>query len=808
MAMLKTTVPVIQSAKPLFFWWLLALTFAVAAAVFNYLRLPLFFGVEFIFGSAVAVLSIALLGVKVAIFVGLAAAVVTWFIWGHPYAVIVFTLEIIWLCWRWRTIKSINLVLQDLLFWLLLGLPIVMILYVFALGVDWQTTINIWLKQMTNGVFNALLAVLIIMALQTQQQLVKFLNLPQLSLKQLLFNSMMALTFLAGAVPLVLNAQQLQREYEQNVEQRLQLLADIAQQQLSSFEAITNGAKEHLTTLLPDNDSGLVILNSNAVPVFSVGKLLAATNAQLLLQSGFTSWQPADAIALQRLRQTRYVFTQPLLDNDDLAFIRIEQGSSDVVAKLQRDSTRQLLLLVGFMLLAILLSIALSRAISAPFQRLTLASKNLKLQIADGNSGDIPQSNLAEYNVLANVLSNMSVELGSAFNKGKTLQAELTEQLAYRNTELQQTNSRLEAILGAASDFSIIATNVEGVITYFSPGAEKLLGYGAAELVNQQTPALFHVPAEVMQRAEQLTEQMKQPISGFQAFVVLAEQQGSESRQWHYVRKDGQTVLVQLTVTPIINGDGNIEGYLGIAKDISERQRNEKLKNEFISTVSHELRTPLTSIYGSLRMVNSGVLAPLPPKIAKLLQVAEANSKRLTVLINDLLDMEKLLAGKMQLELKAQVLAPLIHEALQTINSYAEQYQVRMSVDLPDAPLSAKVDAARFIQVLHNLLSNAIKFSTEKTAVIVRLSQQGSTIKLEVIDQGAGIADAFKTRIFERFSQSDGASTRQQGGTGLGLAISKELTEQMGGEIGFDSTPGQGSTFWLIFPANLTETVS
>ncbi|CAM5214502.1 hypothetical protein ALON55S_05423 [Alishewanella longhuensis] len=266
------------------------------------------------------------------------------------------------------------------------------------------------------------------------------------------------------------------------------------------------------------------------------------------------------------------------------------------------------------------------------------------------------------------------------------------------------------------------------------------------------------------------------------------------------MRKDGQRVLVSLTVSTIKDSHGVIMGYLGVAKDISERHRNEKIKNEFISTVSHELRTPLTSIYGALKLINSGVLAELPPKVSKLLQVAEVNSQRLAVLINDLLDIEKLLAGKMHLELKNQAMAPIIAEAIQAISSYAEQYHIKIEANLPSLPLYAKVDAARLIQVIQNLLSNAIKFSAAEGTVNVNLLQDLNNVKLEVIDQGVGIANEFKSRIFERFTQSDAASTRKYGGTGLGLAISKELTLHMGGEIGFVSELEEGTTFWLMFP--------
>lgn len=793
------------------FWYLLLGLFLIAAVGLNFTRLPLFFSVEFIFGSAFAVLALLVLGRTAAVLVGLAAAAVTLFIWGHPYAFLVFSAEIIWLCWRWRPDKGLILVQQDLLFWILIGVPAVTLFYSFGLNINWQAALLIALKQMTNGVFNTLLASLLIVLLQSRGWSSRFLALPLISLRQLLFHILIALTLFAGCVPLLLDARKLQAEYTQSVEQRLRLVADTLQKQLKlqaqSKSANAANISNLLNTTLPDASAGVVVFSDNGNALSSAGTIASLDLVNVSVpDTGFFHWQPEGVSPLlKRWRQSRYILVLYPSDLPSVSAIAIEQSATGVMAKLEHDSARQLILLVSFLLLVTIVANWLSKAISVPLHRLALVSEKLKTQIAAGNHTDIPASNVAEYHSLGRSLSAMSNELLQAFILSKANESELSRQVAERTLQLQQSNSQLEAILAAASDFSIIATAPDGIITYFSFGAEKLLGYRAEELINKETPALLHVAEEVEQRALQLTRELQQPVTGFQAFVVVAEQQGSESREWHYVRKDGQKVLVQLTVTPIIDANNTISGYLGIAKDISERKRNEKLKNEFISTVSHELRTPLTSVYGSLRIVNSGVLAELPPKVLKLLQVAEANSQRLTVLINDLLDMEKLLAGKVQLNLQQQPLTPLVQEALQSIQGYADQFQVKLTADLATTAIYANVDAARVIQILHNLMSNTIKFSTEGSTVVVRLYQLPEQVKIEVIDQGLGIPDDFKSRIFERFSQSDAASNRQHGGTGLGLAISKELAIKMGADIGFNSTQGSGSTFWLTFAQTVAE---
>ena len=785
--------------------YVLLTLFLLAAVSFNYTRLTLFFSVEFIFGSAFAVLALLMLGRMAAIIIGCAAGAVTLFIWGHPYAWLVFTAEIVWLSWRWRPRKGLTLVQQDMLFWLLAGLPVISLFYAYGVGQNGQTAFLIALKQMTNGVLNTLLASLVVLLMQSQRWAIRYQALSKICLRHLLFHILFGLTLFAGLIPLLLDARKLQAEYINSAEQQLQLLAGTLQRQLqlkAELQAINDAdAAELLHAILPDDTTGMMLFDSSGKVLSSAGEISSLDSTiNLMPEAGFVHWQPVGVFPLlKRWQQSRFLFVMHLNELPEFGAILVEKSASEVINKLERDSVFQLLTLVSFLLFVTLIANWLSKVISSPLQRLALASENLQTNIASGITTAIPTSNVAEYDSLGRSLSVMSRELTQAFTLSKANESMLSQQVAERSLQLQQSSSQLEAILAAASDFSIIATAPDGIITYFSRGAEKLTGYQAAELVNVQSPAILHLPGEVQQRAEQLTEQLQQPVVGFQAFVVIEEQKGSESREWHYVRKDGQTVLVQLTVTPIIDSNNTISGYLGIAKDISERKRNEKLKNEFISTVSHELRTPLTSIYGSLKIVNSGALAELPPKVLKLLQVAEANSQRLTFLINDLLDMEKLLAGKVQLNMQPQPLAPLVEEALQAIQSYAGQYKVILVADLPETPLYANVDAARFIQILHNLLSNAIKFSAESEIVVVRLYQQQEQVRLEVIDQGIGIADEFKSRIFERFSQSDAANTRQHGGTGLGLAISKELAKKMGADIGFSSAPGKGATFWLTF---------
>jgi PAS domain S-box-containing protein len=275
----------------------------------------------------------------------------------------------------------------------------------------------------------------------------------------------------------------------------------------------------------------------------------------------------------------------------------------------------------------------------------------------------------------------------------------------------------------------------------------------------------------------------------------------------HFVTKQGDWLPVLLNGVLIQGPDGE-EQIWSIIQDISERKRIEQLKNEFVSTISHELRTPLTSISAALRMVLGGMLGEVPEKIHEMLSVAAKNSQRLTLLINDLLDMEKLLAGKMAFDLQPHSVSRLLAQAAQENKSFADQYAVTFNLRPLMKDLYIKVDSQRLQQVLSNFLSNAAKFSAKGSSVDLDAELQDGQIKIMVRDYGQGIPLEFQKRLFQKFSQADASDARQRGGTGLGLAISKELVERMGGRIGFTSQEQQGSCFFAIFPTCETRSIN
>ena len=224
------------------------------------------------------------------------------------------------------------------------------------------------------------------------------------------------------------------------------------------------------------------------------------------------------------------------------------------------------------------------------------------------------------------------------------------------------------------------------------------------------------------------------------------------------------------------------------------------MKSEFVSTVSHELRTPLTSIRGALGLVLGKLSDQLPDKARSLLETADRNSERLTLLINDILDLEKIESGRLEFEFKTHDLVELARHALAANEGYGEKHGVRMR--LVEHPETASIwgDEHRLMQVFANLLSNAVKYSPEGGEVEVSIREENGYLRLGVRDYGRGIPEAFRERVFQRFAQADSSDTREKGGTGLGLSISRAIIEHHRGHINYDTEEGVGTEFYFDIP--------
>ncbi|MGH2839546.1 MAG: response regulator, partial [Solirubrobacteraceae bacterium] len=265
------------------------------------------------------------------------------------------------------------------------------------------------------------------------------------------------------------------------------------------------------------------------------------------------------------------------------------------------------------------------------------------------------------------------------------------------------------------------------------------------------------------------------------------------------VRPDG-TVRVNHARGEVVRGaDGAPVRMLGTGQDITERHEAERAKDEFTSVVSHELRTPLTSIRGSLGLLESGVLGPLPSKGQRMVEIAVQNTDRLVRLINDILDIERIGSGKLDMHPERCTSTELIGRAAEGMMAMSSEADVTLAIEAE--PVELYADPDRVIQTLTNLISNAVKFSPRGSTVRVSSARRDGDVLFQVIDEGRGIPSDKLSVIFERFQQVDASDSREKGGTGLGLAICRTIVDHHGGRIWAESVPGRGATLSFVLPA-------
>lgn len=369
---------------------------------------------------------------------------------------------------------------------------------------------------------------------------------------------------------------------------------------------------------------------------------------------------------------------------------------------------------------------------------------------------------------------------------------------------------------------AVIATDVRGRVVFMNPIAEHLTGWTLSEAREQLCANIFNIVNQDSRRAVEnpVTRVLAEgTIVGLANHTVLIARDGTE----HPIDDSG---------APIRNREGRIVGVVLVFRDVSERhridterrytlaererlleaeraaraevERASRLKDEFVAMVSHELRTPLNAILGWTQLMTQPGASP--DVVPRGLNVIARNTRLQAQLISDLLDMSRIVSGKLRLEIASVDLAPVVHDAVETVDREAQEKHVTIRRDIDAKVGSIAGDASRLQQVLWNLLSNSIKFTPAGGIIIVRLHQVGSDVELAVSDTGVGIAPNFLPNVFDRFQQADGSITRRYGGLGLGLSIAKHLVELHGGTIRAESPGlGAGTTFTIVLPSATVE---
>ncbi|MGC6369898.1 sensor histidine kinase [Pseudomonas sp. S2.OTC.A_B10] len=409
-----------------------------------------------------------------------------------------------------------------------------------------------------------------------------------------------------------------------------------------------------------------------------------------------------------------------------------------------------------------------------------------------------------------------------------------------RQKALLKTGALQDAIFNSAY-FSSIATDEKGVIQIFNVGAERMLGYAAADVLNRVTPADISDPAELITRAAALSLELDTPITpGFEALVFKASRGIEDIYELTYIRKDNSRLSAMVSVTALRNKNDAIIGYLLIGTDNTARKQEEAqrkgferaleeknlelehashMKSEFLATMSHELRTPLNAVIGFSEALKDGLVGDMSDT-----QREYTSGQHLLSLINDILDLSKVEAGMMDLELEAVELAGLLTNSLLIVREKAALQRIQLKLESPDDFGILELDLRKTKQIIYNLLANAVKFSEHGSSVtlsvrevsraqvgqipgdwpthgfVLQPSAHQQFLELSVSDTGIGIARDDMSKLFKAFSQIDSSLARKFEGTGLGLAMVKQLTDLHGGSVAVASREGEGARFVVWLP--------
>lgn len=391
-----------------------------------------------------------------------------------------------------------------------------------------------------------------------------------------------------------------------------------------------------------------------------------------------------------------------------------------------------------------------------------------------------------------------------------------------RNHEeaLKRSEERFRLLVEGVADYAIFMLDVNGRVASWNEGAQRIKGYAADDILGKHFSVFY--PTEVRE-------------SGWPEYELQQAQETGRfvDTGWR-LRRDGTSFWAQVTITALRDESGQLIGYAKLTRDLTasmrieamelanreheeilgaERnariaaQRATRIKDEFLATLSHELRTPLTAILGWTQVLLRARPGDERVNLQRAIEVIDRNARSQVQLIDDLLDLNRIMTGKLRLDLQQLGMASVIQAAVESVAPAAAAKGVELQALLDDGPAMVNGDGGRLQQVAWNLLNNAIKFTPAGGRVQVLLQRVDSHVEFSVSDTGIGIPAAFLPQVFDRFTQQDGSTSRTHGGLGLGLAICKQLIEQHGGSIRAESAgEGQGASFFVRLPLSILQT--
>jgi PAS domain S-box-containing protein len=570
---------------------------------------------------------------------------------------------------------------------------------------------------------------------------------------------------------------------------------------ISDLVSLRNGLASDLSTLAQ-------VVGTNSIAALTFGdhqgarEVLNALEAKpSIVAAGiytdrgepFAQYEPNASITIPRVlpkdgfhdRGERLELIYPMrLRHHRIGTLYIVSDSRDRNARLKHDVEIAALIVLVALLFAFVLSSRLQRNISVPIVELARVADLVSQHKNYSARANPRRSNHSdEIDHLMTGFNSMLAEIEQRDDR-LLLSRNAAERAAAVNAQLARESA---LILNSATD-GIIGIGLDNQATFLNPAATQMLGMSLSELEGQSIhEAIRHSHADGTRLEQDCPSSLGMRLG--QSFELM------DDTFW---RQDGTSFPVEYSSRPMFDEDGTQRGAVVVFRDVTERRAIERLKSEFVSTVSHELRTPLTSIRGALGLLSSGLLGPLQEKGQRMLEIAVSNTDRLVRLINDILDLERIGSGKVELA-HAPVDAHIVMvQASQGLQSMANEAGIHLVVSPASGTLLG--DSDRIIQTLTNLIGNAIKFSLAGTTVTVSGTARQADFAFCVADQGRGVPEEKLETIFERFSQVDASDSRDKGGTGLGLAICKSIVHAHGGRVWAEKNDPVGSRFRFTIP--------
>lgn len=742
----------------------------------NYFSITLFFGVDFIFGSVAVLAAVKLLGMRGAVITAIISCAYTYILWGHPYALLIFTAEAFFVSYLTNK-RNISLTIADIIYWLVLGMPLIWLFYGYAMRMNTTQVELISFKQPVNGIVNAILATYLLYLIPAHYRLKTHTGAVRIRLREAIFNMLLTFSLLSTLIIIIYQNDTYRNYQELTLKSILELQSKHLQPEIAQA-IMTNTLRQRISALLhhdlrSDSKQEIIVVSKNnevlaaTLPMKIAQTIVAETLLSHIAINNLYLFSPdEDSLPAMLKWQESMYYSKATHVGQPYFTLYILENSSIIANALQSNIQKSFLALFVVIILASLAAYFICSMLTNAITKLTLVTHDLPEKLQQHTEIIWPTSRISEIEQLTQQTRLMARSISDS---------------------LDDASTRSRAIIELSID-AIITTDDKGIIQGFNRAAEKQFSRQRDDVIGKHVQLLL--PEN---QHEALDAYLLNPEDIFASATSAA----------HYLmrgqRRDGSTFPMELSVTEITLHEQKI--FTAIITDITERRADEKLKREFISTVSHELRTPLTSIKGSIKLLSSKIGTMSLETTNNLLDITSRNIERLSELINDILDFDKLESGSFDYALEKTNVASVITELVEETTPISRQADIRIQRDC-QSDHCINVDPKRFLQILRNLISNAIKFSSSGTVITIQCRRISDKVRISVSDQGIGISDDFSKKIFSRFSQADSSDTRKiQRGTGLGLAISKHMVEDMGGSIGFNSVENEGSTFYLTFPA-------